>query len=119
MHDPLGYLPYAQQRDTGRVPNRRGPPLRIVFLAAAPQGQVPLDYEKEEEAILRATVKLKGAQLFTAELGPMRSSTTSMRRVKPHIVHLSGHGIVASDGVGRFCLRRRGGERPTRATRRS
>ncbi|MGO9464537.1 MAG: hypothetical protein ACLQIB_32940 [Isosphaeraceae bacterium] len=37
--------------------DRRGPALRIVFLAAAPQDQVALDYEKDEEAILRATDK--------------------------------------------------------------
>jgi hypothetical protein len=83
---------------------RRGPPLRIVFLAAAPQDQVPLDYEKEEEAILRATVALKGAQLFTAELGTYDELDDLLQQVKPHVVHLSGHGIVGSDGIGRFCF---------------
>jgi tetratricopeptide (TPR) repeat protein len=84
--------------------DRRGPPLRIVFLAAAPQDQVPLDYEKEEEAILRATVALKGAQLFTAELGTYDELDDLLQQVKPHVVHLSGHGIGGSDGVGRFCF---------------
>jgi CHAT domain-containing protein len=78
--------------------------LRIVFLAAAPQDQVALDYEKEEEAILRATVKLQGAQLFTAELGTFEELDDLLQRVKPHIVHLSGHGIVGNDGVGHFCF---------------
>jgi hypothetical protein len=39
-------------------PVRRGRPLRILFLAAAPTDQHALDYEKEEEAILRATATL-------------------------------------------------------------
>ena len=75
-----------------------------MFLAAAPRDQFALDYEKEEEAILRATVALKGAQLFTAELGTYEELDGLMQRVKPHIVHLSGHGIVERDGVGRFCF---------------
>jgi hypothetical protein len=83
---------------------QRGPPLRIVFLAAAPQGQVALDYEKEEEAILRATVKLKGTQLFTAELGTFEELDELLQRSKPHVAHLSGHGIVDSNGIGRFCF---------------
>jgi hypothetical protein len=83
---------------------RRGPPLRIVFLAAAPSDERALDYEKEEEAILRATVKLKGAQLFTAELDTFEELDDLLQRVRPHVVHLSGHGIVGSDGVGRCCF---------------
>jgi tetratricopeptide (TPR) repeat protein len=100
VHDPLGI--FRTPHNAPPLLDQRGPPLRIVFLAAAPQGQVALDYEKEEEAILRATVKLKGAQLFTAELGTCEELDELLRRVKPHIVHLSGHGVVGSDGVGRF-----------------
>jgi tetratricopeptide (TPR) repeat protein len=85
-------------------PVRRGRPLRILFLAAAPTDQDALDYEKEEEAILRATATLQGARLFTAELGSYDELDALLRQVRPHIVHLSGHGAVGPDGVGRFCF---------------
>ena len=85
-------------------PLRRGRPLRILFLAAAPTDQPALDYEKEEEAILRATATLQGARLFTAELGTYEELAALLRQVKPHIVHLSGHGTVDHEGVGRFCF---------------
>jgi hypothetical protein len=82
---------------------RRGGPLRILFLAAAPTDQPALDHEKEEEAILRATITLQGALLFTAELGTYAELDELMLRIKPHIVHLSGHGVLRH-GVGRFCF---------------
>jgi tetratricopeptide (TPR) repeat protein len=85
-------------------PIRRGPPLRILFLAAAPTDQHALDYEKEEEAILRATATLKGARLFTAELGSFEELQALLQQVRPHVVHLSGHGAVDRDGVGHFCF---------------
>jgi hypothetical protein len=92
---------------------RRGGPLRILFLAAAPTNQPALDYEKEEEAILHAT--LQGALLFTAELGAYEELDELLRQVKPHLVHLSGHGAVGRDGVGRFCFEDDGGHTDARS----
>jgi hypothetical protein len=94
-------------RTPAKVPSpplmQRGGPLRILFLAAAPTDQKALDYEKEEEAILRATATLQGASLFTAELGSYQKLDDLLQRVKPHIVHLSAHGAIRK-GVGKFCF---------------
>jgi tetratricopeptide (TPR) repeat protein len=95
-------------------PIRRGRPMRILFLAAAPLDQHALDYEKEEEAILRATATLQGAQLFTAELGSFEELVALVQRVRPHVVHLSGHGAV-DRGVGRFCFEDDTGQSDARA----
>jgi tetratricopeptide (TPR) repeat protein len=107
--DPLGcHKQWGVFRTPAKAPSpppvRRGPPLRILFLAAAPTDQPPLYYEKEEEAILRATATLQGARLFTAELGTYEELDGLLQQVKPHIVHLSGHGALDDDGVGRFCF---------------
>ena len=93
---------------------RRGGPLRILFLAAVPTDQPALDYEKEEEAILRATATLQGARLFTAELGTYEELDELLQRVKPHIVHLSGHGSLEK-GVRRFCFESEAGRADRRA----
>jgi hypothetical protein len=75
--------------------------LRILFLPTVPTDQHALNYKKEEEAILRVTATRQGALLFTAQLGSCEELDELLQQVKPHIVHLSGHG-AERDGVGRF-----------------
>ena len=79
-------------------------PLRLLFLAAAPDGDVPLDYEQEEDAMLRATERLSQdvVVLPFAETGGIAELAELVSRHRPHVVHLSGHGDVDLKGVGWF-----------------
>ena len=77
-------------------------PLRILFTACAPIDQQGLDYEKEEEAILRIADKLGDrVHLEIAEAGTFEELRELIVEHQPHIVHLSGHGSVR-DGIGSF-----------------
>ena len=80
------------------------PPLRILFSASAPLDQPALDYEKEEEAILRIADRLGGkVHLDIAESGTFDELGELVSSLKPHVVHLSGHGVMW-DGVGHFAF---------------
>ena len=80
------------------------PPLRILFTACAPTDQAGLDYEREEEAILRIADRLGGlVHLEIAETGTFGELGDLISELKPHVVHLSGHGIMRN-GVGHFAF---------------
>ncbi|WP_395745578.1 CHAT domain-containing protein [Prosthecobacter sp.] len=77
-------------------------PLRILFAACAPIDQTGLDYEREEEAMLRLATKLGSrVHLSIAEAATFDELKNLISELKPHVVHLSGHGIV-KDGIGYF-----------------
>jgi tetratricopeptide (TPR) repeat protein len=81
-------------------------PLRLLFLAAAPTDQAQLDFEHEEDAMLRATGRL-GQEVVVlpfAETGGIDELAALVAEHRPHIVHLSGHGIVDPKGVGHFAF---------------
>jgi hypothetical protein len=63
-----------------------------------------LDYEREEEAILRIADRL-GGRIFLdiAEAGTFDELRELISERRPHVVHLSGHGEL-NDGAGRFCF---------------
>jgi len=84
-------------------------PLRLLFLAAAPTDQAQLDFEREEDAMLQATGRL-GQEVVVlpfAETGGIDELAALVAEHRPHVVHLSGHGIVDAKGVGHFNLRER------------
>ncbi len=96
-------------------PLRPGP-LRILFLAAAPVDQAQLDYEHEEDAMLRATARLPGVAVQFAELGSFDELIDLVAEARPHVVHLSGHGQMSRDGQGTFAFEdERGGTDPRTA----
>ena len=79
-------------------------PLRILFLAAAPVDQAALDYEREEDAMLRATAHLRDeVVLHFAETGSFDELAELVAETRPHVVHLSGHGKV-HEGSGTFAF---------------
>jgi hypothetical protein len=79
-------------------------PLRILFTACAPTDIKGLDYEKEEEAMLRIADRLgEKIHLDIAEAGSFDELHDLVSELKPHVVHLSGHGVLR-DGIGRFCF---------------
>jgi hypothetical protein len=95
-------------------PLRPGP-LRILFLAAAPIDQAQLDYEREEDAMLRATTRLPGVAVRFAESGTFEELVDLVAESRPHLVHLSGHGRMAADGQGTFAFEDERGRTDSRA----
>lgn len=79
-------------------------PLRVLFLAAAPTDQALLDFEKEEDLLLRAAGAEPAVSLHFAESGSFAELEELVDRVRPHVVHLSGHGDVLADGRGVFAF---------------
>ncbi|HWE37581.1 MAG TPA: tetratricopeptide repeat protein [Isosphaeraceae bacterium] len=77
-------------------------PFRILFVAAAPTDQDSLDYEREEDAILKVAAGVPGVILHFAETGGVEELTRLIARCRPHVLHFSGHGVVDEDGHG--CL---------------
>ncbi len=79
-------------------------PLRVLFMSSAPLNEVRLDFEKEEEAILRLTTRMTGnLHLHIAESGTFEELRQTISELQPHVVHLSGHGIV-HQGLGHFAF---------------
>ena len=93
------------------------PPLRILFTACAPTDLDGLDYEKEEEAILRIADKLgRRVNLEIAEAGTFEELRDLIVEHRPHIVHLSGHGSV-HEGIGSFAFENESGRLDSRDAR--
>ena len=80
-------------------------PLRIVFLASAPLDQAQLDFEREEDAMLRATSRLgEDVVVYISDTGTFDELADLVASIRPHIVHLSGHGSVDASGRGAFAF---------------
>jgi hypothetical protein len=77
-------------------------PLRVLFLAAAPLDQPQLDFEREEDLMLRATQLPGGVAIQIAETGTLAELAHLAARCRPHVVHLSGHGDIDEMGRGFF-----------------
>src|SRR4029077_19400867 len=80
-------------------------PLRIVFLASAPIDLLQLDFEREEDAMLRATSRLgQDVIVYISDTGTFDELADLVASIRPHIVHLSGHGSVDTSGRGSFAF---------------
>ncbi|HMH48714.1 MAG TPA: tetratricopeptide repeat protein [Candidatus Acidoferrum sp.] len=80
-------------------------PLRIVFLASAPLDLAQLDFEREEDAMLRATSRLgEDVVVYISDTGTFDELADLVASIRPHIVHLSGHGSVDASGRGAFAF---------------
>jgi tetratricopeptide (TPR) repeat protein len=92
------------QADVSAGPVRPGP-LRLLVLTAAPIDQDQLDYEREEDLMLRASADVKG-EIVThfAETGGIDELAALVAECRPHVVHLSGHGDVDAQGRGVFAF---------------
>ncbi|MFY1686111.1 CHAT domain-containing protein [Micromonospora sp. WMMD730] len=92
-------------------------PLRVLFMAASPEGVEPvLNFEAEEAAILAAT-RRTGTDLVVEESGTLEGLQFLSRDYGPghfDVLHLSGHATTAG-GQPVFLLEDEYG-RPTRAT---
>ncbi len=80
-------------------------PLRVLFMACAPKDENPLDYEREEESLLRIIARVGPNVAFdSGDLGTFDELRDRINEFEPHIVHLTGHGTVLDDGLGYFCF---------------
>lgn len=74
----------------------RARPLRLLFMACAPVDQNPLDYDLEEESLLKA---ISGDVIFdSCDMGTFEELRQKVTQLQPHVVHLTGHGFI-----GRMC----------------
>ncbi|WFF03289.1 CHAT domain-containing protein [Micromonospora sp. WMMD964] len=89
-------------------------PLRVLFMAASPEGVEPvLSYEAEEAAILAATFRT-GAELVVEESGTLEGLRFLSRDYGAgyfDVLHLSGHATINSDGQPVFLVENEFGER--------
>ena len=69
-------------------------PLRLLFVACAPTNQATLDYELEEEYLLRAISGLEDVAFDSGDLGSFQDLRDHVEQFQPHVVHLTGHGAV-------------------------
>ncbi|HKV38055.1 MAG TPA: CHAT domain-containing protein, partial [Blastocatellia bacterium] len=89
-------------------------PLRVLFMACAPLDQAPLDFEREEEYLLRA-VAGPNVHLYTGDQGSFEELRHLINEFEPHIVHLSGHGTV-EEGLGYFIFEDERGQSDPRSS---
>jgi hypothetical protein len=68
-------------------------PLRLLFMACSPKGPAELDYEREEEALFRA-VSGQDVAFDSCDLGTFEELKERVSEYRPHILHLTGHGVV-------------------------
>jgi tetratricopeptide (TPR) repeat protein len=87
-------------------------PLRVLFMACAPQDPGSshyeklgsLQYEKEEEALLKVLGATPNVAFDSGDLGSFEELRQRIVEFQPHVVHLTGHGIVEDDGLGWFAF---------------
>ena len=100
----LRRLPEAEPSLGQSPPDLPPGPLRVLYMVSAPTDQAELDYEKEEELLLRSLSKAGHEVVFdSGDLGSFDELEESISDFKPHIVHLTGHGI-AQDDAGYFAF---------------
>jgi hypothetical protein len=82
-------------------------PLRLLFMACSPTDLPELDYEREEEALLRA-IAGQDVAFDSCDLGTFDELKERVNEFKPHVVHLTGHGAVIN-GQGHFAFEKEDG----------
>lgn len=106
----IPYLLYSPVRRIGEKSKTEDPSkyrLSLVFMAADPRGNTPLQYELEESAILEATGSI-GLDLTVEESGMLPFLADCMAREAPvDVLHISCHGtagpepaLILEDEVG-------------------
>jgi tetratricopeptide (TPR) repeat protein len=93
------------------------PPLRIFFMACSPRDQPELDYEREEEFLFQAIGKAGyNVVIDSGDMGSFEELRQRINEFQPHIVHLTGHGIVKDDGLGYFAFENERGDTDLRSS---
>lgn len=110
-------LPWHDRRPVAFDGALRPRPLRVFFMACAPKDQHPLDYEREEESLLKVIAKAGPNVVFdSGDLGTFEELSERLNSFDPHVVHLNGHGVVRDDGLGYFCFEDERGQTDLRSS---
>lgn len=101
---------YSIRRYPGNIPSLTSPqstlragPLRILFMACSPDDNTQLFFEKEEEYLQKAISGLDTAY-DSGDMGSFQELKERVCEFQPHVVHLSGHGVIKDDSVGYFAF---------------
>ena len=71
---------------------------QLFELWLAPRGEAELDFEREEELLLRAFGRAGGNVVFdSGDLGSFEELGQRIGTFRPHIVHLTGHGATREE----------------------
>jgi hypothetical protein len=100
-------LPGSEKKLEPFTGELRPRPLRLLFMACSPRGPAELDYEREEEALFRA-VSGQDVAFDSCDLGTFEELKERVSEYRPHILHLTGHGVVR-DGKGHFAFEKEDG----------
>jgi hypothetical protein len=93
------------------------PPLRLLFMACAPRAEMQLEFEREEEAIIRAIAQAGTNVAFdSGDAGTFDELLERINEFQPHVVHLTGHGVVKADGLGYFAFEDERGQTDLRSS---
>ena len=89
----LGFAPVRRLGEPVPGPALDGHRLGVAFMASAPRGQVELDYEAEERAILEAIDPRHGIDLLVEDSGdPLQLKLRQTELQGLPVLHLSCHG---------------------------
>jgi len=84
-------------RSGQQIPNFDGElrprPLRLLLAVSSPTDLATLDYEREEEYLLKAISGLD-VTFDSGDLGSFQDLQNHVEQFQPHVVHLTGHGAV-------------------------
>jgi hypothetical protein len=84
-------------RSGGQIPafdgELRPRPLRLLLAVSSPTDLATLDYEREEEYLIRAISGMDVA-FDSGDLGSFQDLRDHVEQFQPHVVHLTGHGAV-------------------------
>jgi tetratricopeptide (TPR) repeat protein len=105
-------LPWPDRTPVSGSPLLPGP-LRVLFFACSPRDLPELDFEREEEVLMTAVGP--NAVMETASLGTFEELGDLVDAFNPHIVHLSGHGVVGEQGASFYFEDERGFSAPRSA----
>jgi hypothetical protein len=73
-------------------------PLKVLYMVSAPTDQVELDFEREEELLLSALGRAGRRVVFdSGDLGSFEELGERINEFRPHIVHLTGHGVTREE----------------------
>jgi CHAT domain len=91
----LRRLPWADRRLEAADGELPAGPLRVLYMVSAPTDQVELDFEREEELLLSALGRTGRRVVFdSGDLGSFDELGERINEFRPHIVHLTGHGVA-------------------------
>jgi hypothetical protein len=82
-------------------------PIRLLMMVSAPTDQNQLNYEEEEDALLRATARLSRniVVLPFGETGGIQELGQLVSQHRPHVVYLTGHGELDDNGIARYVFK--------------